>query len=112
MASGKITRHINPPNIDAARKVLDCPLNGTIARLPNCEPGWYQIKAINTADSGKCSANMTDYSAANIYAMAYAGDGTYIRALTPWVYWENTTVCARVWATNSNDSGLFYAPPL
>ena len=110
--SGSLNRLINPPDIMAATKVLNCALDGTIEHISDCPAGWYQVKAINKATSGDCIAMLTNYTATVVFAISNAPNDSYVRAITEWVYLANTTVSARVFATDADDSGIFFAPPI
>lgn len=109
-------RVINPPDVFNSTKIESCDLDGTIKRIRITRDGWYQVRAINISVSGGCYCGICDYNADNYYAYEKDADGTYRRAITPWIYISKTQdanwFCARVWATDSTDSGIYFAPEI
>lgn len=102
---------INPP--DFINSVRALPMtSGTLHSFVS-SGGWYQMRAVNRGTSGACWASICNSDQTAYYALADVGTGTYIRAITEWLYIPpNITVYARGEFTYPDQSGLFYAAPL
>lgn len=102
---------INPPDFINSVRVLPM-TSGTLHSFVSAG-GWYQMRAVNRASSGACWASICNSDQSAYYALADVGTGTYIRAITEWLYIPpNVTVYARGEFTYPDQSGLFYAAPL
>lgn len=110
MAIGKIQRVINPP--DVANKTRTALVSNEITRITSAG-GWYSVEAQNRETSGACSAFIGDVSFLTYYAAVSAKDGTFQRAVTPWIYFpEGVTFAVRGYFTAEDRSGLNFANPL
>ena len=102
---------INPPDFLNSIRVLQM-TSGTLYSFVSTG-GWYQMRAVNRGSSGACWASICNSDQSAYYALADVGTGTYIRAITEWLYIPaNETVYARGEFTYPDQSGLFYAAPL
>lgn len=110
MASGKIRLVINPPDI--ANKTRTALVNDEITQITSAG-GWYSVEAQNRETSGACSAFIGDASFATYYAAVSAKDGTFQRAVTPWIYFpKGVRFAVRGYFTAADRSGLNFANPL
>ena len=104
---------IPPPDFYNSVKKATPTLDGTITSFVADNDGWYQARAVNTNVSGQCETNICNANGGDVYSANYYPEGTYIRAPSTWMYYKSgQTIYYRIWATNSNYSGLFYAPSI
>ena len=113
MATSTLKQIINPPNVARIVK-KELPESDTWTTVTS-EGGWYLAASINRGTSGACLAYITNTASTVYYASAYNLTGSYRRAVTPWIYFPKGTqfryTIARA-ASDSDTSGLFFAPPL
>lgn len=110
MAIGKIQRVINPP--DVVNKTRTALVAEEITRITSAG-GWYSVEAQNRETSGACMAYIGDSIFSTYYAAVSAKDGTFQRAVTPWIYFpKGVTFAVRGFFTAADRSGLNFASPL
>ena len=104
---------IPPPDFYNSVKKATPLLDGTITSYSVTDSGWYQARAINRAVSGECLINICNADGSTVYDSNYYPGGTYVRAPSNWTYYKaGQTIYYRIWATDTDNSGLFYAAPI
>ena len=95
-----------PDVLNATRTALT---SGTVTAVTS-DGSWYAVRAINSSASGGCAAYIQDSNGSAYYAAVAAKDGTYQRAMTPWIYFPSgKKFYVRAIFTDSDDSGLLKA---
>lgn len=111
MAEGYKPKHINPPDLAQASKVASL-VASEITPFTSAG-GWYCVKGINYGYEGGSYAYIMNSSATEYLSTSTAPDGAYVRNVTSWLYFPKGAVFnARANFTDSNLSGIFFAPEL
>ena len=99
---------IKQPNFESIERTA---LTSTVATQFTSTGGWYAVRAINYDVSGANYAYILDSNNQYYLAAVSSQTGTYIRSVTPWVYFPvGKKFYARGGFTDATDSGLLYAP--
>lgn len=111
MAEGYQSKHINPPDFASISKASE--LTATEVKEITSSGGWYSVRGINASVSGGCYAFILKSTSTNYLSGTSVPDGNYVRCVTSWLYFPKGQVFyARANFTDSNSSGLFFAPEL
>ena len=105
-----IAGKINPPDLSNITRTA---LTSDLATEVTSTGAWYAVRAINRDTSGTNYAYILDSANTNYLAASSCPTGTYVRAVTPWVYFPSgAKFYARGAFTSATESGLLSAPPL
>ena len=80
------TRDEMPP--DFSSYTSESLTNGTATQITSTG-AWYAVRSINTSTSGDCSSYILDSSNVNYLSAVSAPSGTFVRSMTPWLYFPS-----------------------
>lgn len=108
--AGAIKAKINPPDLSNITRTA---LTSDLATEVTSTGAWYAVRAINRDTSGTNYAYILDSANSTYLATNTNPAGTYVRAVTPWLYFPSgAKFYARGAFTSESESGLLSAPPL
>lgn len=100
-----------PPNFNSITS--QSLTNGNATQITSTG-AWYAVRTINTSTSGDCSSYILDSSNTNYLGAVSAPQGTFVRSMTPWLYFPSGAkfYVRSIFASSGGTGELLKAPNL